>query len=72
MYNPNTKELSENIKEDWREHFETTYYHYHFYIDNLVNAIWHIVKRLTYNANSSIDDRRIDRNKSEYKDRNDK
>lgn len=96
MYNPNTKEWSEDIKEDWREHFETTYYlkyniekalyslnkilipkidyrdfsnrctYYHFYIDNLVNAIGHIVKRFTYNTRSSIDDKRIDRNKSEY------
>lgn len=96
MYNPITKTWTQFADEDWREHFETTYYlkyniekalyslekillskinysdfsnrctYYHFYIDNLMNAIGHIGKRFNYNVRESIDNKRIDRNKFEY------
>lgn len=93
MYNPNTGEWSENAKEDFKEHFETTYYlkyniekaiyslekimkpkidfsefsnrcvYYHFYIDNLLNAIEHIRRRF---FNNNANQERIERNKKEY------
>lgn len=93
MYNPNTGEWSEDGKEDFKEHFETTYYlkyniekaiyslekimkskidfsefsnrcvYYHFYVDNLLNAMVHI-KRRFFNKNANQE--RIERNKKEY------
>lgn len=93
MCNPNTGEWSEDGKEDFKEHFETTYYlkyniekaiyslekimkskidfsefsnrcvYYHFYVDNLLNAMVHI-KRRFFNKNANQE--RIERNKKEY------
>jgi len=93
MYNPNTGVWIENAKEDFTEHFETTYYlkynlekaiyslekimkekidfsefsnrcvYYHFYVDNLLNAIGHIRRRF---FNNNANQERIERNKKEY------
>lgn len=40
--------------------------YYHFYIDNLTNALGHISKRFNYNSRITIDNTRVDRNKYEY------
>ena len=93
MYNPNTGVWIENAKDDFTEHFETTYYlkyniekaiyplekimkakidfsefsnrcvYYHFYVDNLLNAIGHIRRRF---FNNNANQERIERNKKEY------
>ena len=93
MYNPNTGVWIENAKDDFTEHFETTYYlkyniekaiyslekimkvkidfsefsnrcvYYHFYVDNLLNAIGHIRRRF---FNNKANQERIERNKKEY------
>ena len=93
MYNPNTGVWIENAKEDFTEHFETTYYlkynlekaiytlekimkvkidfiefsnrcvYYHFYVDNLLNAIGHIRRRF---FNNNANQERIERDKKEY------
>lgn len=93
MYNPKTGAWVQCDKDNFKEHFETTYYlkyniekalyslnkileskidyrefssrclYYHFYIDNVLNAIGHIRRRF-FNNNTNAE--RIERNKKEY------